>query len=418
MKSLLKNKSNKVYEFFIQNKVKSIFYFTMISSILLYFFVLFFSKGKIGGVLFHPDPNDTFMDFFNVVYMNYGMDPIPKNIYPPFAALLMLPFYGIIPREIAVNGGFGIRDTQAGLLSLIIFIIISFYSLFIAIDYSKKGSKFERKIFLLITLLSMPFLFQFERQNLIIFALIFLMGFVFLKDSENKYLRELSLIFLAFSACIKFYPAIFGLLLLKEKRFKEAIRAIIYGVLIFVIPFFIFGGLGKISQLIKNILTTNENFYNLGYGLKVDMINLFRVFGSFLNLNDDMIINFASKFVYILLILAIPAILFLKSKWKTIALLTCIIVATPNFSFMYNLIYFIIPVIIFIDFEGKRKKSDYIFLIAFLCILIPLSTPILIADGQYKLTYDVFVKNFSVVYMYIHLIINGYIDFIKSRRIK
>lgn len=398
---------------FKNNKVKSIFYGVMILSIFIYFLVLVLSKGRVGKGIFFVDSNDTFMDFFNVVYMNYGMDPIPKNIYPPFAALLMLPFYSIIPREIVVNGSLAIRASQAGLISLFLFIISSVYFLLVAVDYSKKGGFVEKKVISFIILFSMPFLYQFERQNLIIFSLIFLMGFIFLKDSENRYIREIALISLACSACIKVYPAIFGLLLIKEKRYKESIRAIIYGLIIFIVPFFIFGGLDKISDLIKNILSTNENFYSLGFGLKVDMINLLRILGYYLGISDDIVIRFGEKFVYLLLAISIPALLFLKSKWKTIALLTCIIVSTPNFSWTYTLIYFIIPIILFLDTNESRGRSDYIFLITFLAILIPIETPILIAKGDYNLNIDTFIKNLSVGYLYIHLIINGYCDLYK-----
>lgn len=408
------NRYNKLLFLINNNKIKIIFYSSIIISIIIYLAIFFFSKGRLGREIFFDDGNDTFMDFFNVVYMNYGMDPIPKNIYPPFAAMLMLPFYSIIPREIVQSGAFAMKGTQAGLVSLLLFIIISIFSLFIAIDYCKKGNNIEKKIFLGITLLSMPFLFQFERQNLIIFSLIFLMAFIFLKDNTNIIVREIALISLACSACIKFYPAIFGLILIKEKRFKEAFRAIIYGVVIFILPFFIFGGIGKLNDLIKNILFTNKDTLSVGFGLKVDMINLIRTFGFILKLDEINVINFATKFNYLVIALSIPATIYLKSKWKSVTLLTCVIVATPSFSWIYNLIYFIIPIMMFLDTKESRGKSDYFFLIPFITILIPVISGVFISKGRFNLTYDGFIKNISVVYIYIYCIINGYIDMIKT----
>lgn len=414
MKKLLQNKSNKLYNLFLQNKIKSIFYISMTISIGLYFFLLFISKGNIGKTILYNDTNDTFMDFFNVIYMNYGMDPIPKNIYPPFAALLMLPFYGVIPREIVSHGSVAIRSNQAGLFSLMIFIIIAIFSLFIIMDSFKKGNNFEKKLFMGIMLLSAPFLFQFERQNLIIFALIFLIGFLLLKDSNNKWLREISLVFLAFSACIKVYPAIFGLLLLKEKRYKDAIKSIIYGILVFVLPFFVFGGLSKFIPLIKNIVYTNNEFFLRGFGYKVDLINFFRIIGNYLGLNDALLIQFFSKGVYILLIISIPVFFKIKSDWKSIALLTCIIVATPSFSYVYSLVYFIIPVSIFLDKKENNNILDYIYLIMFILIFNPLSGIVLDNESELILTVDMFLRNFAVVAIYLMIVVEGYFSIIKN----
>ncbi|MBQ9783212.1 MAG: DUF2029 domain-containing protein [Clostridia bacterium] len=42
---------------------------------------------------------------------------------------------------------------------------------------------------------------------------------------------------IAVAAGIKLYPAIFGLLYVKEKRWSETLRLIAYGVLFFVVSF-------------------------------------------------------------------------------------------------------------------------------------------------------------------------------------
>lgn len=87
-------------------------------------------------------------------------------------------------------------------------------------------------------------------------------------------LRELALICLACAAAMKLYPALFGLLLLSDKKYKEAVRAVIYGIVLLVVPFFFMGGVGQIPQMLKNSLTLNNNTLSgstgFGYGFKVN----------------------------------------------------------------------------------------------------------------------------------------------------
>ena len=60
---------------------------------------------------------------------------------------------------------------------------------------------------------------------------------LYLKDRSSAASREAALILIAMAAGIKLYPAIIGVIYLREKRFKEAIRLVIYGLIIFLVPF-------------------------------------------------------------------------------------------------------------------------------------------------------------------------------------
>lgn len=75
-----------------------------------------------------------------------------------------------------------------------------------------------------------------ERGGLTLYISIFLLLSLHLKDTNSKYKRELALIFIAIAAGIKIYPAIFGLIYIIEKRYKEAARLVIYGLISFFYP--------------------------------------------------------------------------------------------------------------------------------------------------------------------------------------
>ena len=80
-------------------------------------------------------------------------------------------------------------------------------------------------------------LFSYERGNVIYLAVIGMVCFIEHYQSENKVLREWSFIALAFAAAIKGYPAIFGILLIWEKRWKEAILFNPFTHVLLLLPF-------------------------------------------------------------------------------------------------------------------------------------------------------------------------------------
>lgn len=86
-------------------------------------------------------------------------------------------------------------------------------------------------------MLSSISLFSFERGNIIYLAVINSIFFLVNYQSENKIIREMSFIALAIAAALKGFPALLGILLLYDKRHKEAIRLIVHGVIFSFLPF-------------------------------------------------------------------------------------------------------------------------------------------------------------------------------------
>jgi hypothetical protein len=65
--------------------------------------------------------------------------------------------------------------------------------------------------------------------------------------------RETALFLFAIAAALKLYPAVFGILYLVKKRYKEAGRLIIYGFLFFFVPFVFFQGGNGFRIFLYNI---------------------------------------------------------------------------------------------------------------------------------------------------------------------
>ena len=255
-----------------------------------------------------------------------------------------------------------------------------------------------------------------ERGNIIFVALIALMAFVWGKDSKNKWVREISYICLGFAAAIKIYPAIFGLMLLKDKNYKAAVKCMIYGLMLFAIPFAAYDGLSSMKAMIVNIMNTNVMFKVVtGLGYKVNMVSTFSVILGLLEIDKTAynIETIISIFPYIYMVLAIVACLFHKSNWKTTALLSSIIVLVPGYSYVYTLIFFLIPLIAFLDSKEKRTWVDWICLACFVAMLIPIAfdIPSMFLEFQsgFRYIFSTFVQGMATLIISMVLTLEGLI---------
>ena len=78
-------------------------------------------------------------------------------------------------------------------------------------------------------------LFALERGNSILLAVVFLLVFLWGYQAENKIFQYLSFCALGAAAGIKISPALFGLILLSERRYKDAKISHRYGFILIVV---------------------------------------------------------------------------------------------------------------------------------------------------------------------------------------
>ena len=102
-------------------------------------------------------------------------------------------------------------------------------------------------------------LYLLERGNIILISTLFTGIYIFTYDSKSKLAREIGLFSLAFAFSIKLYPAALGWMLLADKRYKEALRCVIYGILLLIIPSFFFGGPKCLIWMMENIFSSGKS---------------------------------------------------------------------------------------------------------------------------------------------------------------
>lgn len=381
------------------------------------------------SVMYFNDKFDSWMDFFNPINHAGMADPYidTDRIYPPICYCFYWLISRLVPRGLYASSHIRrMKYLSGGAIVFTMYMVITTY-LFVNImekfirltakeerlEVSKKREeqeKFIQKILIIGIMFSSPFLYQYERANIIFIALMLLITYLLLKDSDNKVAREISLICLALAACIKIYPAVFGLLLLKEKRWKESIRVVIYGILLFFVPFAFMGGFDKIPNFLEAIFLSPDNSdpHLYGYGNKLNFTNtIMAVHTFFVNRGEISPADAQNKAHYISLFLTLFSALmacFSKEKWKTYALLTGIMVGFPAFSFMYCSVFICIPLVTLImQKREKIRKMDIVYIIIFLMIFGAhvYKTPKLfyMEDVHWPMTVTVLIQGLGVFFL-------------------
>ena len=349
---------------------KKIFYITIAIIIIITAIAGIITKGKAIKRMLFTDSNDSYMDFYNS--MMYRKEPYDKKvIYPPLANIFYYLISEFIPRDIYKEGSFKVRSSQMGRFVGGLYIAFSYLFFAYAVIKSKKG-KIEEQI-LLVSLLALtpPFMYQLERGNLIFLTCSFIMLFLCGYNSPNTLKKHLSFICLSIATTFKIYPAILTFLILKEKRWKDAIICILYEFSFFVLPIISLGGFSKFTLLIRNILNVSKELGpTVSFRIQVSISNLFNIILKYTKLN---ICKYSLHATIIILLSGIILLLFAdyKEKWKYYAIPTTLMITVPNFSFIYSVIFITIPLIQFLD-SPENNKKDIFYSLLFVLLLAPI----------------------------------------------
>lgn len=377
------------------------------------------------NLFFAPGYMDTFQDFYNA--LQAGREPYTAGqLYPPFIFVIMDFLKGMIPEAIREQGAIVIRDSQSGRMVYFLWLAVQMYlfaclfrKLYDSTKPISEESSLPREILLFGILFSEPFLFLYERGNLVIFALNSLMFFILWYRSENKYLRLIAFIGLAISAAIKIYPAIFGLLLLREKKWKQVIQAAVLGGIFFFIPFLFMEGENRNPFALFSILSeTVEQYYNnTGFGYRHDISNIFRILGAVF---DCDLKSLGTAVTIISFVAGVIIVLFANriSQWELYAILSLIMILVSGSNYTYCIIFMVIPLVVFINTtaEDGKKASNYAYVILFLMMFAPIiiysSTDVIspinppIWQG-YTLTILSLLESIAMVFMFVFLTLKG-----------
>ena len=160
-----------------------------------------------------------------------------------YPALAVLFFQGIRHFTTAqVTSGLAYRSLSSAWIPFIIYNIFCFLIFTISVFHTLKKLK-EADIFLVLSvcLLSAFFLYSIERGNIALLAFALSSFFCCFYENKSRVVKEIAYISLAIAAGMKIYPAIFGFLLVRKGRWKDAWRLAGYGIAFFLLPFLYYG---------------------------------------------------------------------------------------------------------------------------------------------------------------------------------
>lgn len=319
---------------------------------------------------------DMFMDFFNSVRDASHNGGYEKNvIYPPLANLLYL-FIGKMFKSDLVGTSFGDRfelrnNDPIALMVYFMSVMLCVFAVYLIIDryLLHCGFKAAPAALAITSALSFPMLYAIQRGNIIILAIPLTMFFLFFRNHDRKLVRELSYIALALAAGLKIYPAVFGILLITDKKYKEAARLVLYGIIAFAVPIFAFGGPDLLLRLFKNIFSFNSSragktaAYRTGYSFQ-ELITVFVPKG---------VAHTCGVVVFWCLeIMAGLMVFLLPKEWQKITALCYMVFNIRSLSSIYALVFFLAPFVMFLTDKRRFKWNDYLYLLCLALMFIPL----------------------------------------------
>ena len=348
-------------------KLNTLFYTLSILGILLFFGYAFIKKDNtsFSWLVMENNSHLQFSDYFRHIghashrASLYSLEP--DSIFPAFGYVMYYILWRINPFE----GEFHVwsdwtvaAETPYNLLIFLMYCIVNTLLFFRAIQlYFTDTHDAHPMLFSLTALFPLPFLSAaIERGNSVWLVLSLMILALAYKDSSSKIEREAALILIAVCAGLKIYPAVFGLLYLKEKRWKEAMRLLLYGLLLFFVPFAFFGGLFGIKVFFENLLTHTSNL-NMRWTSVTGFLSdlLYSKYGWDGMLKAQRI---GPKLSFILLLLLFIFAFFSVERWRARLFLSMITVIIFADSHRYTAVYLLLPLLEFLRQYGNRNLSE------------------------------------------------------------
>lgn len=352
---------------------EKIFFGFSILNIGFTYVILLTSGGEFLSALTYDESN--FCDFWSHIgRLLFASDIYATDadaIFPPLAYLFLKMFSGPLRFKVSKGWDLGqISQSGYGILMLIMYVLLFAWLLMLGIHLLYTTDSFLKK-----HLLVGIFLFSYsvwgfavERGNLVLYAMVFLMIGLALRNSPNKILRELSLVFIAVSAGLKLYPALFGFLWIAEKRYREAGRLVLYGLAFFFVPFLFVDSFSNYLNTFAQYMNKHEYSHASIWHI---IITLF---------GDTESTQLLCRAIVLVIIIGVLFLLFINGiSWKTIALLVATQTTIVPEQYVYTYVFIMIPLICFIN-EAGHREVDFIY--AFLFAALFSMPPVLGGRGR------------------------------------
>ena len=206
-------------------------------------------------------------------------------------------------------------------------------------------------------------------------ALIMFFIFAFFRMYQGKNIMSkkwlAALLLFAVAAALKLYPAVFGLLYLVKKRYKEAGRLVIYGVLFFFLPFVFFQGVYGFQIFLHNLSAVGSG------ATGITIVGICGRIGAKLGISLERGHAVGRIISYLYFALTIIYCFRRKDTWRSVMLLASLMIIFVAASGTYCLIYCVIPFVCFMnELKEIQKYTKIHYLYATLFVLIFAAYPV------------------------------------------
>ena len=319
---------------------------SMTGTISFFVYALLAGANAFDWLIMNNNGNFQFGDYFQHVFFMQDAKHIYANVsgvwgtFPPLIYVFYNILFKLTSRNSAVYTNWvEFKYSEYTFLIFLIYTVFLTLAFLYAIKLWKKQPHY--RLMVLCLLLSTPFFAgAYERGNSVMIVVVVLLIALKWRESESKVKRELAMVLIAVCAGIKIYPAIFGLLYLKEKRWKETLRLILYGILFFFGPFLFFLGKDGLLLWLSNIIDT----FNVECVGRVQFIKGIFCTASFLATGKAHEAAGTSFAVFFLLMMVFLAFLS-NNRNRTVFFLCAAMTFFPANAFRYTLCYLSVPLV-------------------------------------------------------------------------
>lgn len=349
------------------SKIKATDLFLAVSLLGTVLFVLVMIIGRGYGaewIVMENNFDNSFTDHFRHIVFASDMEHFYFNTndatFPPFAYLLYHILYRINPGSWEVGEWKICRDMSYNIMIFIALLLVAviLYK-YVCDKVLGKESAGKRSLFVLATILSAPVLVgAIERGNISFLTAVLLILALYLKDSNSKACRELALILIAVCAGIKLYPAVIGVVYIRERRFKEAIRLILYGLAVFFVPFAFCGGMAALVQYGRILFFFEGQGYRSWTNIRNYLLSVSDLFGMYER--SAYFVKYFKIAENLFFLLCIASVFRTDRKWKQILYLSGIMALYVPYSYRYTAVYMLIPLIFYLGRDNAEGENHTI----------------------------------------------------------
>lgn len=367
----------------------TIFFICSLSGILLFFSLCLFRRGGYLMQWIAMENNSDFamLDYFQLIVRSQSLQDLGREAYLPPLGFLFFHFIGRITCDGPILNG--VPQMPQIPYQMMIFLVYTAAGIVLfarAVD-GMKISRARKNLLVFCMIFSVPmFAGVIERGNIVLYVVSILLIAFHWKDSSKAWQREGALILIALAANLKIYPAVMGLMYISEKRWKEALRLIVYGMLFFFVPILLFKDLGAAGEYLRALSVLMGGSYEGRVQFFKGLLSFWHILGGTADVAN---MAFAASLI--------TGILLTKCEVRRMAYLAAFMAMVPANAYRYTLLYFLLPLSVL--FSEDDCTAENVANAVLLGLLFSIPAVFGIMTG-FRLNYGIYTYTYVERYIY------------------